>query len=284
MLLKHHFTWYISWYIIHLVFISIPYPRQVYDKQRKSISQWRFVCALCVMSCFEIVPCEEIFCAKFFFYCRKPWWWPVVNTSLISQSWENVSSFNFLANTLCIYIYINIYIWKRFIDDIFFICTDTEENLDKFLEDLNKFHPHLRFTYEKSREKISFLDIVIKIKEGKITSNLYCKPTDDHQYLHYDSCHAEHIKRSMVFSQTLQLKRICSEKRDLDSNVENLSEWFRKRGYPEQLIKNQVDRALQFASNNSANRSKQEKETGIPLVTTYHPRLKDLSSFIKRNF
>ena len=175
------------------------------------------------------------------------------------------------------------WLWKRFIDDIFFIWTDTEENLDTFLEDLNKFHFNLRFTYEKSREKINFLNVVIKIKEGKITTNLFCKPTDGHQYLHYDSCHAEHINRSIDFSQTLRLKRICSEKRDLDSNVENLREWFRKRGYPEQLVKNQVAHAFQSASNNSANRSKQEKEAGIPIVTTYHPRLKDLSSLVKRN-
>ena len=177
---------------------------------------------------------------------------------------------------------IKIWLWKRFTDDIFFIWTDTEENLDKFLEDLNKFHPNLRFTYEKSREKINFLDVVIKIKEGKITTKLFCKPTDGHQYLHYDSCHAEHIKRSIVFSQTLRLKRICSEN-DLDSNVENLKEWFRKRGYPEQLIKNQVARAFQSARSNSANNSKREKETGIPIVITYHTRLKDLSSLIKRN-
>ena len=91
--------------------------------------------------------------------------------------------------------------------------------------------------------------------------------------IYYDSCHAEHIKRSIVFSQTLLLTKICSEKKDLDSNVENLREWFRKRDYPEQLIKNQVALPLQSASNNSANRSKQEKETGIPLVTTYNPRL-----------
>ena len=151
------------------------------------------------------------------------------------------------------------------------------------MEDLNKFHLNLRFTYEKSSKKISFLDVVIKIKEVKINTNLFCKPTYGHRYPLYDSCHAEHIKRSIAFSQTIRLKRICFEKRDLDSNVENLSEWFRKRGYPEQLIKNQVARALQSASNNSANRSKQEKETGIPLVTTYHPRLKDLSSLVKRN-
>ena len=82
---------------------------------------------------------------------------------------------------------------------MFFIWTDTEENLDKFLKDLNKFHPNLRFTCEKSREKINFLDVVIKIKEAKIITNLFCKPMDGHQYLHYDSCHAEHI-RDQLFS------------------------------------------------------------------------------------
>ena len=35
------------------------------------------------------------------------------------------------------------WLWKRFVDDIFFIWTDAEENLDKFLEDLNKFYPNL---------------------------------------------------------------------------------------------------------------------------------------------
>ena len=51
---------------------------------------------------------------------------------------------------------------------------------------------------------------------------------DGHQYLHYDFFHAEHIKKPIVFSQTLGLKIICSEERDLDSNVENFREWFRK--------------------------------------------------------
>ena len=93
------------------------------------------------------------------------------------------------------------WLWKRFIDDIFFIRTDTEENLDKFLEDLNKFHPNLRFTYEKSREKISFLDVVIKIKEGNLiqTKEGNDHPTYGHQYLHYDFCHAEHLPSAKHF-------------------------------------------------------------------------------------
>ena len=87
---------------------------------------------------------------------------------------------------------------KRFID-IFFIWTDSEENLNKFLKDLNDFHPNLKFTYEKSKEKINFLDSVIILTDGKIVTDLYCKPTDSYQYLHYESCHADYFKRSNKF-------------------------------------------------------------------------------------
>ena len=48
------------------------------------------------------------------------------------------------------------WLWKRFIDDIFCIWTDSEENLNKFLKDLNEFHPNLKFTYEKFKEKLTF--------------------------------------------------------------------------------------------------------------------------------
>ena len=61
---------------------------------------------------------------------------------------------------------------KRFIDDIFFICTESEESLEKFFEDLNKFHHNCKFIYETSKEKINFLDVVIKITEGRIITDL----------------------------------------------------------------------------------------------------------------
>ena len=63
--------------------------------------------------------------------------------------------------------------------------------------------------------------MVIKIKEGRIITDLFCKPVDSHQY-HYDSCHAGHIKMSVIFIQALRLKRICSEKNDLNVHVEDV--------------------------------------------------------------
>ena len=70
-------------------------------------------------------------------------------------------------------------IYRRY----FFIWTESEESLEKFLKDLNKFHPNLTFTHEKSKDKINFLDVVIKIKEGRIIIDIYCKPTDGQQAL-----------------------------------------------------------------------------------------------------
>ena len=74
-----------------------------------------------------------------------------------------------------------------------FIWIDSGENLNKFLKDLNEFHPNLKFTHEKFIEKINFLDLVIKLTDGKIVTDFYCKSTNSHQYLHYNSCHPEKI-------------------------------------------------------------------------------------------
>ena len=84
---------------------------------------------------------------------------------------------------------------KRFIDDAFFIWTDSEENLERFLKELNGFHSSIKFTFKKSKTNVNFFDAVIKIKNGRLSTDLYSKPVDSYQYLHYTSHHADHIKQ-----------------------------------------------------------------------------------------
>ena len=73
--------------------------------------------------------------------------------------------------------------WKQYIDNVFFIWTNSEENLERFLKDLNGFHSSIKFTFEKSKIKINFLDVVIKIKNGRLSKYLSSKPVDSHMYL-----------------------------------------------------------------------------------------------------
>ena len=43
-----------------------------------------------------------------------------------------------------------------------------------------------------------------------ISTDVYCKPTDTHQYLLSDSCHPKHCKEAIAYSQALCIRRICS--------------------------------------------------------------------------
>ena len=126
--------------------------------------------------------------------------------------------------------------WVSYIGDIFFIWTHGQEKLKVFLEDLNKFHPNLKITSHSSEENIAFLDFKFKLKQDKIETDFYVKPTDRHQYLHYASSHPEHTKWSIVFSQSLRVSRICSQAEDFRKHTTEIRSWFYKRGYPKGLV------------------------------------------------
>ena len=84
---------------------------------------------------------------------------------------------------------IKLWVWKRFIDDVFFIWTDSEKNLEKCLKELNRFHPNIKFTFEKSKMKVNFLEVATEIKNGRLSIDLCSKLVDSYQYLQYNSCH-----------------------------------------------------------------------------------------------
>ena len=130
------------------------------------------------------------------------------------------------------------WIWLRYIDDIFLILTASKKELDAFLERIINFHPNLKFTHKRSREEINYLDVTVRVNHVEFITDLYCKPTDGHQYLHYESCHGSHTKSSIIFSQALRIRRNCRKKSDLVANVGKLKDWFKERGYAEDMVNN----------------------------------------------
>ena len=98
---------------------------------------------------------------------------------------------------------------------------------------------------------------------------------DCHQFLEFNSAHRIHNKNSIVYSQGLHIKRLCSKKDKFEKHLESLGFWFGKRGYPKELVDSQIRRVLErkpeqvFESHTKAG-------TGVPLVVTYHPRFHNL--------
>ena len=63
-----------------------------------------------------------------------------------------------------------------------------------------------------------------------ISTDVYCKPTDVHQYLNFGSCHPPHVKRGTHYGQGLRLKRICSSEEVLERRLSDLKGFLVERG------------------------------------------------------
>ena len=120
-------------------------------------------------------------------------------------------------------------------------------------------------TYGSSKESVSFLDLKVSVKNSKIITDLYVKSTDCHQYLHYLSAHPNHTKRSVVFSQTLRISRLCFYEENFIKHKTNMKSWLLNREYPERLISAEMDK-VKFSNIERKSNSKTQK--GIPLVMT----------------
>ena len=59
-------------------------------------------------------------------------------------------------------------VWFRYIYDIFFIWTHGENNLKNCMMEFNNFNPNIKFTYEFSEASVSFVDLNVKLSNGKL--------------------------------------------------------------------------------------------------------------------
>ena len=142
---------------------------------------------------------------------------------------------------------------------------------------LVNLHTNLSFTCGTSKNNVNFSDLNIRLRNGAIHTDLYIKPTDGHQYLHYQSSHAQHTKVSIPYSQALRVSRICSPENDFKTCICRKEECFLAKRYPENVVNDQTDKIV-FCKNPPV---KKFSETGITFVPTYHQKLKDLGKLIK---
>ena len=178
-------------------------------------------------------------------------------------------------------------VWLRYIDDIFMIWTSGRDTLESFLTFINSFHPTIKFTNNISPVKLPFLDVMITIVDGFLHTDLYSKPTDTFNYLHWTSCHPSHTKRSIPYSLAFRLVRICSDTDSLQKRLDDLSQHLMSRGFP----KSQIDAAIKKATAISRPQALQRKKTAqnshsnrIPFVLTFNPRLPEISTILKTYF
>jgi hypothetical protein len=138
----------------------------------------------------------------------------------------------------------NILVWKRFIDDVLMLFRGTEEECESLVEWLNSLMPGtVKFKFEFSYQKIQYLDLEIFLKDGKLGTDLFVKPTNKQLHLDYSSSHPDHCKEGIPYSQALRIVERCATPTDRDNHLSKLQSKLEERNYPTELIQKQFSRA-----------------------------------------
>ena len=83
------------------------------------------------------------------------------------------------------------------------------------------------------------------------------------------------------------MRRICCKKSDLVANIGKLKDWFKERGYPEDMVNKETKRALESPSLGCSKTSEKSVSgnfgTGVPLAVNYNSALCCLGQVICKN-
>jgi len=161
--------------------------------------------------------------------------------------------------------------WLRYIDDIFMLWTGGEDELMKFHQHINTLHTDIHFTMAHSAHDVPFLDLKLVLEDNFLQSDLYSKPTDTHNLLHYSSCHPKHVKNSIPYSQAIRLRRSCSTLVKFEKKSSELKNHLEKRGYPKRVIQKALHRAGTTHRHELLTNKRTNKNNRSPFVVPYHP-------------
>ena len=172
--------------------------------------------------------------------------------------------------------------WWMYIDDIFFIWEHGEESLRVFIDQVNLFHPTMKFTAEYSKEEVNFSDLNVKLVDGELKTDLFVKLTDTHQFLDLTSSHPYHCKKEIPYSQALRLNIICSDNENFDKRCNDLEKLLMERGYNEKMIRKEILRAREHWRNDLLEREKpQMSEQELTFNITHYPAFQNNRAIIE---
>jgi len=175
--------------------------------------------------------------------------------------------------------YSNIIRYFRYLDDVLCVFKGSQDELNEFTIHLNRMSSDLKFTVESDSKRVHFLDMWIKLEDGRLTTTLYRKETDRNSFLLASSSHPSALKNGLPKSQFYRLRRICHSIEEFKENAIDMKQRFLARGYPTKSIEEAYNIALSTPRPHLLKKSvKKDKKFSVSCITTFTPR-----SFIIKN-
>ena len=113
----------------------------------------------------------------------------------------------------------------------------------------------------------------------------YHKKTDDKMYLHYSSTHPRSQKDAIPYSLFIRCKRICTENRHFNMEVQEITNKLAHHGYPKDLIVKSFLKAKNQGRDNLLKMDEipNNQENKIRLITTYNKHNPPMKEILERD-
>ena len=117
------------------------------------------------------------------------------------------------------------------------------ERLCQFRDYLNSLDPNLKFKMAvDENDELTFLDVRIILKNNKLFTTVYSKPTCSRMYLHADSIHPKSTFTGIQKGVSFRLRRICSTDEEFNERSKEYKAYLAARGHNPASVLKEFDR------------------------------------------
>ena len=182
--------------------------------------------------------------------------------------------------------------WLRYIDDIFFIWTEDDSSLKRFIEFVRTYSKSkqmksdITFEIVQNKSGVVFLDTRVKLSGNKLSTTLHSKPTSAHLYLRKNSYHPFSLVKSIPKSQFIRIKRICTSLNDYWYNAKQYVQYFVARGFKESKLIDNAKAVSKLERQQLLNPALYSAKTctRIPFVLTWHHKFHGIGKILHQNY
>ncbi|XP_062614974.1 uncharacterized protein LOC134276720 [Saccostrea cucullata] len=132
---------------------------------------------------------------------------------------------------------------------LFYLMEEDIDKLTEFYDLLNQMNSDIKFTMETDDLQMPFLDVLVTKDNTSLNMDIYYKPTDTHQYLHFGSSHPHQTKTAIPYNLARRICTIVSNTNIRDIRLEELKLYLLNQKYPEQLVDNGIKKAKECDRN-----------------------------------
>ena len=132
--------------------------------------------------------------------------------------------------------------YYRYVDNKFAIFRNKEES-ENFFNQLNCLHPSLKFTFEKEKNNLPFLDVNVERTVTGFETSVYRKPTFTGQYLRGESFSLTKQKTNLI-STLVHRALIKCTKSKLNEKIKHIKNILLDNGFPKSIIDSNISKKI----------------------------------------